>query len=140
MTIRQATLADIDAMHRVRLAVRENVLSSATRISAVDYVEAIEATGKGWVAECDGHVVAFAVGNAVDGNIWALFVEPSYEGLGFGRTLHDEMVAWLGLQGLQQLWLTTEPGSRAADFYTAAGWREVGKTACGELRFELDVV
>lgn len=139
MTIRQATRADVDAMHHVRLSVRENVLSSPTRISAADYVEAIEVTGRGWVVECDGNVVAFAVGNATDGSIWALFVEPAYEGRGFGRALHAEMIEWLRRQGLRRLWLTTDAGSRAASFYATAGWREVGLSQSGELRLELAV-
>lgn len=126
-------------MHRVRLSVRENVLSSPARISAVDYVQVIEVTGRGWVVECDGAIVAFAVGNASNGNIWALFVEPAYEGRGYGRMLHREMIEWLSSQGLQRLWLTTDPDSRAARFYAAAGWCEAGISPCGELRYELDL-
>lgn len=48
-------------MHRVRLAVRENRLTS--RITEEDYIPAIEETGRGWVVEVDGGVVGFAVGN-----------------------------------------------------------------------------
>jgi hypothetical protein len=47
------------------------------------------------------------------------------------------MVAWLWSQGLEQLWLTTEPGTRAQAFYEAAGWQRAGRTDRGELRFEL---
>jgi GNAT superfamily N-acetyltransferase len=65
--------------------------------------------------------VAFAIGNATYGNIWALFVDPAHERRGHGRRLHDAMVAWLWSQGLRKLWLTTEPGTRAERFYTEAG-------------------
>jgi GNAT superfamily N-acetyltransferase len=87
VTLRQARRADIPAMHRVRLAVRENRLTA--NITQEDYVPAIEHTGRGWVVEVDGAVVGFAVGNAATGNIWALFVDPAHEGQGHGRRLHE---------------------------------------------------
>lgn len=126
-------------MHRVRLAVRENRLSSPDRISEADYVPEIEIPGRGWVIETGGEIVAFAIGNSSDGNIWALFVEPGHEGRGYGRRLHDTMVEWLGSRGLARLWLTTAPGTRAQRFYEAAGWRCTGPVSSGELRFVLDV-
>ena len=139
MVLRQAVRADIGAMHRVRLSVRENQLSTPTRISHADYMAAIELTGRGWVIEYDGVVIAFAVGNFTNGNIWALFVDPAFEGRGYGKRLHSEMIEWLRSRDLARLWLTTEAGSRAADFYPALGWRAAGESACGELRFELDL-
>lgn len=134
-TVRQASSADVPAMHRVRMSVRENRLVSR-QLSEQDYIDEIEGTGRGWVIESEGNIVAFAVGNAATGSIWALFVEPGHEGKGYGRRLHDTMVAWLWEQGHEQLWLTTGAGTRAARFYEAAGWRLAGETA-GELRYEL---
>jgi ribosomal protein S18 acetylase RimI-like enzyme len=135
-TVRQATRADVPAMHRVRLLVRENRLTSG-RITEADYAPAIETTGRGWVAEQDGRIVGFAVGDARDGNIWALFVEPGCERRGHGRRLHDAMVAWLFARGLERLWLGTEPGTRAERFYRAAGWRFVRRLENGEALYEL---
>lgn len=123
-------------MHRVRMAVRENRLADPGRITEADYVDAIELTGRGWVIEEDGGIVAFAVGNAETGNIWALFVDPAHEGRGHGRRLHDAMVEWLGSRGLRRLWLTTTPGTRAAAFYRAKGWRDGGMSG-EEVRLEL---
>lgn len=134
--LRQAAGSDVVGMHRVRMAVLENRLVSR-RLSEQDYLVEIETTGRGWVIELQGNIVAFAVGNAATGGIWALFVEPGQEGKGYGRQLHDSMVDWLWGQGHDQLWLTTGPGTRAARFYEAAGWRQVGETADGELRYEL---
>lgn len=134
--VRVAVRADIDAMHAVRTAVRENRLVSAV-IGGADYAREIEVTGRGWVAELDGRIVGFAVGNARDGNIWALFVHPHHEGRGIGRQLHDALVAWLFVTGLTRLWLTTDPRTRAFGFYRAAGWRATGTTQHGEQRFEL---
>ena len=112
---------------------RENRLVSVV-LAEHDYVVAIEETGRGWVLELQGEIVAFSVGNADNGSIWALFVEPRYEGNGYGRQLHDVMVAWLWERGHDQLWLTTEPGTRAERFYERAGWKRVGAASGGEVR------
>jgi GNAT superfamily N-acetyltransferase len=123
-------------MHRVRMAVRENRLIS-TAISEADYVAAIEATGRGWVIELNGNVVAFGVANSDNGSIWALFVQPGYEGQGYGRRLHDTMMEWLWQQGHEKLWLNTESGTRAQRFYESAGWKRIGNTDSGEVRYEI---
>ena len=128
--------ADIGAIQRVRASVRENRLVSSV-IADEDVRLAIEETGRGWVVEDQGEVVAFAIGNARTGNIWALFVQPDMEGRGFGRRLHDTMVEWLWDQNLDRLWLTTDPGTRAQRFYEAAGWQLLGTTGRGEVRYEL---
>jgi GNAT superfamily N-acetyltransferase len=134
--LRPARREDIAAMHRVRMSVQENRLVSMS-LSEADYVAAIEQTGRGWVVELAGAIVAFAVGDAHTGSIWALLVEPSHEGRGFGRQLHDQMVSWLWQQGLERLWLTTDPGTRAQRFYEAAGWKYSGPGTHGEVRLEL---
>lgn len=134
--IRQALRDDSADMHRVRMSVRENRLVS-TVLSEKDYVLAIESSGRGWVIELQEGIVAFAIGNADNGSVWALFVEPAHEGKGYGRQLHDVMVAWLWEAGFDHLWLTTEPDTRAERFYEAAGWKRVGSAAHGEVRFEL---
>ena len=92
--LRLAQRADVAQIQRVRHSVRENRLTSRS-ISDDDVVDAIERTGRGWVAEIDGRIVGFAIGHASNGTIWALFVEPGHEGRGVGRRLHDAMVAWL---------------------------------------------
>ncbi|GFE81122.1 hypothetical protein GCM10011487_31220 [Steroidobacter agaridevorans] len=134
--IRQAVASDIAGMHRVRMSVLENRLVSR-QLSEQDYRVEIETTGRGWVIELEGNIVAFAVGNAATGGIWALFVEPGHEGKGYGRQLHDTMVDWLRQQGQDRLWLTTGPETRASRFYERAGWRRVDVTGDGELRYEL---
>lgn len=133
--LRQALAGDVPAIHRVRMSVRENRLVS-TVITEADTRRAIEDTGRGWVVEVGGRVVAFAIGDKTNGNIWALFVDPEHERRGYGRRLHDEMLAWLWRQGLKSLWLTTEPGTRAERFYENAGWTRRGMTEKGEIRFE----
>ena len=134
--LREAEERDIAAIQQVRASVRENRLVS-TVISDDDVRRAIEVTGRGWVVEQEGAVVAFAIGNGTDGNVWALFVHPDHERRGPGRRLHDVLVAWLWSRGLERLWLTTAPGTRAEKFYAAAGWVRTGTTTRGEIRFEL---
>ena len=133
--LRQAIAADIAGMQRVRRSVRENRLITTT-ISDAEVHDAIDRTGRGWVVEDGGEIVAFAIGNSTTGNIWALFVHPDHERRGYGRLLHDTMIDWLFAKGLDRLWLTTDRGTRAQGFYQAAGWQLVGSTDGGELRFE----
>jgi GNAT superfamily N-acetyltransferase len=135
-TLRQARREDIPAMHRARLAVRENRLRNSV-ITEDHYAPALETTGRGWVAEDDGQVVGFAIGNGETGNIWALFVDPEHERRGHGRALHDAMIEWLFSRGLRHLWLGTDPDTRAERFYRAAGWRCTGTAANGEALYEL---
>jgi GNAT superfamily N-acetyltransferase len=135
-TMRQAHATDAAGMHRVRMSVVENRLTSIV-LTEHDYVVALEDGSRGWVVEEEGKIVGFAVGNAKTGNIWALFVEPGHEGKGYGRQLHDTMVAWLWTQGSSQLWLTTERDTRAERFYREAGWTCTDTVKGGELRFEL---
>ena len=131
--LRVATREDIPAMHRIRLAVRENILTS--KVDESDYLEVIEKLGQGWVIEADGIMTGFAFGT-LDGNIWALFVHPDHERRGYGRILHAVMVSWLFAQGCDRLWLTTGTGTRAERFYRAAGWAHVGDEG-GEARYEM---
>jgi len=69
-------------------------------------------------------------------NIWALFVDPGLEGRGAGRALHDAMIDWIFGEGLERVWLGTEPGTRAERFYRSAGWRYIGNES-GDARYEL---
>jgi GNAT superfamily N-acetyltransferase len=134
--IRQAKARDIDAMHRVRVSVRENRLVS-TVLSPERYLEYLEIRGRGWVLESDNAIVAFSVADSLDGSLWALFVDPEHEGEGYGRRLHDAAVAWLFEQGHDRIWLTTSPGTRAEAFYRKAGWVVGGDAPDGEIRLEL---
>jgi len=134
--LRAARTADIPAIQRVRSSVKENRLVS-TIITDEDVRTAIEETGRGWVVEKRARSSRSRLATQMTGNIWALFVRPEDEGRGYGRQLHDTMVDWLWAAGLERLWLTTEPGTRAQRFYEAAGWRLTGPTDRGEHWYEL---
>jgi len=134
--IRKAVENDIPEIQRIRSAVHENKLSSK-KISVSEIQKAMFLTGRGWVAEQDGKVLGFAIGNTQTGNIWALFVDPDYEKQGVGRALFKTMVRWLSKQKLNKLYLSTEPNTRAEKFYADAGWTKGRKLSNGEVRFEL---
>lgn len=134
-TLRQAVASDIDGMHRVRMAVRENRLVT-TNLSPTRYLDYIESRGRGWVVELNDAIVAFAVADSSDGSLWALFVDPGHERNWYGRRLHDAAVAWLFDQGHDRIWLTTSAQTRAQRFYLAAGWEDTGDAPNGERRLE----
>jgi GNAT superfamily N-acetyltransferase len=136
VTVRRADRADIPAMQRIRLAVRENALSNPGRITEADYVDALDALGRTWVSEANGEIAGFACGYR-SGNLWALFVDPGHEGRGHGAALHDAVVDWMWSLGLDRLWLTTAPGTRAERFYLARGWQARGTTTSGDVRLEM---
>jgi len=137
--LRQATMADAVGIWDVRYAVQENTLRRGV-IGDEDLRREIEDTGRGWVVDDQGRITAFAIGNAVSGNIWALFVHPDVQGQGHGSRLHDTMVDWLWSRGLQSLWLTTGPLTRARAFYESRGWFPIDSpdaTAHGDIRLEM---
>jgi ribosomal protein S18 acetylase RimI-like enzyme len=131
--LRVATRAHVVDIQRVRHLVHENRLESGP-ISDDLVIDYLEQFGRGWVVEVDGQVVAFAIGDRRDGNIWALFVDPAHERQGHGRRLHDELQA---AQGLRRLQLSTTPDTRAEGFYRRAGWKVLGPSPGGEVAMEL---
>lgn len=136
MNYREAGIADIASMHIVRVAVQENRLSNPNLITAQDYEEFITRRGKGWVCEVNEQIVGFAIIDTEDKNVWALFIDPAWEGKGIGRQLHDTMINWYFDQVDATIWLGTAPGTRAEHFYRKAGWKEAGMHG-KEVKFEL---
>lgn len=134
--LRQAVVADTAGIWEVRYAVQENTLRRGV-LDDEDVRREIEDTGRGWVVEEQGRIVAFAIGHAGSGNIWALFVHPDAQGRGHGSRLHDTMIDWLWSRGLQTLWLTTGPQTRARAFYERRGWVPAGPPDHGDMRMEL---
>lgn len=123
LTFRQASVHDIPAMSRIRLSVNENRLRDPTRITPRMYADFLERDGRGWVALADGEIVAFSYANRIDGSIWALFVDPRFEGQGLGKQLLSLATDWLFSLGFRRVTLSTGTHTRAAQFYTGLGWR-----------------
>jgi GNAT superfamily N-acetyltransferase len=132
VTLRTAGPADIPVMHRIRLAVRENALRDPTRVTPADYVRHVEDPGSSWVAEVDGVVVGFGIADRASRSLWALFVDPTFEGRGIGRALLSRLTRFLFEVGGEPINLSTAPGTRAERLYHAAGWRKVGDLPTGE--------
>src|SRR5215203_3435747 len=94
MQFREATVADIKEIQRVRNTVKENVLSDPNLVTDAHCIDYITNRGKGWVCELDNRIVGFAIADLTGNNIWALFIEPGQEGKGVGRKLHSLMMDW----------------------------------------------
>ncbi|GAB2476223.1 hypothetical protein GCM10011375_21920 [Hymenobacter qilianensis] len=139
MLYREAQVADIPQYMAVRMAVKENKLSSPDRVTEQDNIDYLTRRGKGWVCETGGQIVGFAIADLQDHSVWALFVHPDYDRQGIGRQLQTLMLRWYFSQTQHPVWLSTSPGTRAEAFYRQSGWRETGRTTSGEIRFELTV-
>ena len=137
MRFREATADDIAQIQRVRHSVKENVLSDPGLVPDADVFDYISNRGKGWVCEEDETIVGFSIADVKGNNIWALFIQPEYEGKGIGKELHRLMLDWYFSQTDKSVWLSTAPRSRAEAFYRKAGWTETGTHGKGELRFEM---
>lgn len=136
--IRAATPEDIDAMHAIRLAVRENPFSKASGITTHTY-EPYVSSASAWVAERNHAIVGFAAVDEANAEVWALFVAASDEMTGVGRALHDAILGWATGRGLVQLELATTPNTRAEGFYKKLGWRPVGYDVHGQILFRLSI-
>lgn len=137
MKFREAQTSDIKELHLIRIAVKENILPDPGMIAEDEYAAFLTQRGKGWLCEIENKITGFAIVDLVKNNVWALFVEPSYEKKGIGKKLHDMMLDWYFNQTKEKLCLGTSPNTRAEIFYRKAGWIEIGKRPNGEIHFEM---
>lgn len=137
MKIREAQINDISAMHCIRMAVKENVLTNPLAVQEADYVPFLSPPNKGWVCEVADQIVGFSIVDTAEKEVWALFVNPLFEGRGIGARLHDVMVTWYFSQDKTELILGTEPGTRAEGFYLHKGWVAIGQKSNGEIIFKM---
>jgi GNAT superfamily N-acetyltransferase len=137
MIVREANKGDIQQMQFVRNAVKENMLSDPALVPDEDVAEYIIKRGKGWVCVIHSEIAGFAIVDVIDNNVWALFVHPDFEGNGIGKKLHKIMLDWYFEKTKEKLWLSTEPGTRAEQFYRKQGWKEAGLYGKGEVKFEM---
>lgn len=124
-------------MHVVRTSVRENTLSNPALVTRQHYIDFITTKGKGWVCEINEKITGFAVVDVAGNNIWALFVNPAWEGKGIGKKLHNTLLKWYFSQTKKTLWLGTSPNTRAETFYRKRGWVQKGMHGTAELKFEM---
>ncbi len=137
ITIRQAQVGDVQAIQKLRMSVRENVLVDPSRVTGETTTRAITEEGRGWVAIEEGRLLGFSIALTDPPRIWALFIAPEQEGRGLGQRLLQEAVDWLWSEGASVIRLSTDPDTRAERFYDQQGWRAVGTNDSGETVFEL---
>jgi len=135
MSIRIATRADIPELQIIRNSATENVLTSI--ITEEMIIDVMEKYGRIWIYDLEGQAVGFSAADKRTSNIWALFVLPAWEKRGVGKRLLHEAVQWLWFEGARIIWLTTDPYTRAEEFYQRQGWTQCGIEPDGEIRYEL---
>ncbi len=135
MLLRPALLEDIPAMHALRLGVRENKLTDPSKVTKADYERRLAQPAASWVAEVAGAIAGFAVADFPSRSVWALFVQPGFEGRGIGRSLLRQVTQSLEAAGPGTIHLSTAAGTRAERLYAAAGWTRLGQLPNGEIHF-----
>ena len=140
--IRLVEPADLPAITIIRTSVRENHLSVAemTARGITEAGIAAEMAGgnlRGWVALVGGVPAAFSYARRAEGTIFAMFVQPGFEGLGLGRRLMAAAEDWLFEEGVKEIWLTTDenPAIRAHGFYQRLGWVTDRTVDAGEVTY-----
>lgn len=119
---------------RIRASVRENRLSDPSRVTVSDYVwHVTHAAVHIW--EDNGVIQGWSAGDLRDGSIWALFVDPQFEGRGIGQALISATCRSLAADGHYTAKLTTDSGTRAENFYLLDGWEPQGITERREIIF-----
>ena len=123
--IRNANESDIPRIFEIRGVVHENKLRDPSRVT-IEHLRWFIANPGIFVWDEDGRIAGFSIADPRDGSICALFIDPVYEGRGFGRRLFDRACSVLRRTGWKRMWLTTSPGTRAEKFYLKAGWKVTG--------------
>lgn len=145
--VREAVTADADAIGQVQVEswrVAYDGLIPAETIAAFDIGARQQMWREGlsrvprpgsatFVADLEGEVIGFStVGASYSeeniGELYAIYVHPSYWGHGAGRALIERSEESLRASGFAQglLWVL-EGNERADRFYRAAGWKRDGE-------------
>ena len=133
--IRKATRTDLLRIFEIRAAVKENKLSDPRRVT-VEMCEWFIDHAAFWLWEEDGVVQGFSAADPRDGTIFALFMDPAFEGRGVGQVLLPLACKTLRDAGHRVAHLDTEATTRAERFYQRNGWQEVGRKLDGQIVFE----
>jgi GNAT superfamily N-acetyltransferase len=136
--IRKAMRIDLPRISEIRNAVKENKLDDLTRVTT-EMCEWFIDHAAFWLWEEGGTVQGFSAGDPRDGTIFALFVDPAFEGRGVGQALLPLACKTLRDAGHRVARLDTEAATRAERFYRQNGWQEVGRKSDGQIIFEKSI-
>lgn len=141
VTIRQATVDDIETLFDIRTSVAENHQSrkelAAEGVTPEALAELLKADARAWIAEVDGVPAAFSMAKGDEATVFAMFVRPEFGGRGLGRLLMDQAEDFLFARH-DLIWLNTSEAQdiRAHGFYRKRGWVAVGTAARHNIRYE----
>ena len=130
MTYREITPEDMPGIFDVRIRTWHNPHGAAELANmgiTHDSVRALmKTTHRGWLAESEGDIIGFAMGNRESGEMWVIAVLKEFENQGIGKRLIARVENWLVAEGCEELWLTTDPDEnyRAVGFYRHLGWKD----------------
>ena len=141
LKIRKARTGDVGAIFAIRSRVRENHLSASQLaergITKTAFGKWLTDGHGIWIADLDGSAAGFAIAIPAESTLWALFVDPDFEGRGVGAALLRMAEDWLFEQGCDDISLTTgaDPKNRAHGFYELHGWISTGDEDGGEVEY-----
>ena len=149
MKIRPATLDDPDGLARVHIDTWRAAYRGIVPDAVLDGLS-YPARAERWreillrttgatitlVAEDAGQVVGFAGAGSMregpdgyDGELWALYVQPEYQGRGLGRQLTVAAAEWLHAAGYRSMLVLVLADNPSRHFYERLGGRYVGEAS-----------
>jgi len=130
MIFREIRVEDMAAIFDVRVRTWHNpngvVEMAQMGITHESVIELMQESHRGWLAEDEGRVVGFVMGDRTSGEMWVIAVLKECENRGIGRALMELVEKWLVEEGCEELWLTTDQDEacRAVGFYRRLGWED----------------
>ncbi|EFL91080.1 putative acetyltransferase [Candidatus Regiella insecticola LSR1] len=112
--------------YEIRFSVEENIvhphqIQYLLRNQALDDIT----QGGGWICKNGNEYVGFCMGIFIpDPIIGGLFVKPEYQSQGIGKCLLKKVTEWMFFNGAKEIKLTTDPLSKAEEFYQRQGWKK----------------
>ena len=144
--IRLAQQDDIEILFDIRTSVVENHQSreeiAELGITPGSVAEMLATDCCAWIAEIGERAIGFSIANATEKTIFGIFVLPTFEGQGAGRSLMNAAENWLRSRDIEEIWLVTgnDPTLRAYGFYLHLGWLPVGVETEGDFQGEMRLI
>lgn len=130
MNYREIQAEDLDTIFDVRVRTWHNPNGAEEMarmgITQKSVLELMRTSHRGWLAETDGEIIGFTMGDQTTGEMWVIAVLKHYENQGVGKALMKRVEEWLVTEGCGELWLTTDTDEnlRAVGFYRHLGWED----------------